>query len=456
MKHPFCVIIKSSQKKPLQLFLSSKEVLAFNIIYPDFTRLKGHSIKHFITTSYSSVHTVMSIEDQAFSRLEHLSRSEALMGCHFVNISPDMLFGRQLALVSPIFLQLDDGSYLVLDVHPVIESPFQLAGKDTIPEDPYHFSDGPNVDADRLFSPALNKIITDIHVDPLSDEECTMSIFLEGNIRLEILSNQSFLYIDCCDNKGEICELPFSQLRKILWLSPEDQEMVKDQIPYVSVGWFSEDRCSISTVSFKIGDLAYHSDHIDIAGIRGYIDSCGDMIIKPQYIYANEFQDGIAIVAKGKWVKVREDNGRPKYWTENELWGGIDYSGDEVIPFIFDEIESFVDTTDYFIAHAGGWPDGAYGVIDRTGKWIVDPQFEDIDAEWNNGLLVFGYYNTEIYNDLYGIYDVFAGKVLLEPVYDDIYMKPDGMIELDSYAKDPCKCTRKLISREELILGKHP
>ena len=180
------------------------------------------------------------------------------------------------------------------------------------------------------------------------------------------------------------------------------------------------------------------------------------MIIKPQYIYANEFQDGIAIVAKGRWVKVREDNGRPKYWTENELWGGIDYFGDEVIPFIFDEIESFMDTTDYFIAHAGGWPDGAYGVIDRTGNWIVDPQIEDIDAEWNNGLLVFGYYNTEIYNDLYGIYDVFAGKVLLEPVYDDIYMKPVGMIELDSYAKDPCKSTRKLISREELILGKHP
>ena len=47
-----------------------------------------------------------------------------------------------------------------------------------------------------------------------------------------------------------------------------------------------------------------------------------------------------------------------RYWTETELWDGIDRAGNEIIPFIFDEIKHFNDTNEVFMAHVGGWSDG--------------------------------------------------------------------------------------------------
>ena len=42
-------------------------------------------------------------------------------------------------------------------------------------------------------------------------------------------------------------------------------------------------------------DLAYHSDNSEIAGNWGFVNEKGQEIIAPQYIYAYDFEDGIAI-----------------------------------------------------------------------------------------------------------------------------------------------------------------
>ena len=129
-------------------------------------------------------------------------------------------------------------------------------------------------------------------------------------------------------------------------------------------------------------DLAYHSDYSEIAGTWGFVNEDGVEVVPPQYIYAEDFYGGIAIVCKGKWtIDKKWDNkyNSGRYWTEEEMWGAIDKEGNEVIPFIFDEIKHFGDVDDVFMAHYGGWKDGHWGVIDNQGNWLAEPIFEDID-----------------------------------------------------------------------------
>lgn len=137
-----------------------------------------------------------------------------------------------------------------------------------------------------------------------------------------------------------------------------------NQDHYQEVGEYSEGMCRVSTLKLRFMDIAYHSDYAEVAGTWGYVDEAGEEVISPQYIYANDFENGIAIVAKGKWtIDPKWDNeyNQGLYWTEEELWGAIDKDGNEVIPFIFDEIKHFCDRSDMFMVHYGGWKDGKWG-----------------------------------------------------------------------------------------------
>lgn len=353
-----------------------------------------------------------------------------------------------------MIIQLEEKDPFILDAVPSNMIPVTIISQGIVVDTAEPVASGLNVDADKLLSPAIGKEITDVIIDSSPEDKFDMTFCLKDSTCLKICSDQSCICFECYDDKGITCELPFYELKEYLWLSYEDKETVSNQSCYVDIGYFSEDLCSVAAVSYDHSDLSYHSDYYAKAGIWGYINKYGEEVIKPQYIYAFEFEGGIAIAAKGRWVKECEDkNGKPLYRSEGERWGGIDYYGNPVIPFIFDEIRPFCDTTDCFIAHFGGWPDGTYGVIDRNGKWIVAPQFEDIDANWNNGLLVFSYYNTKISDDLYGLYDTSSKKVILEPVYGDIWINKDSTIEIESYDKDYCKRRTQKIVINDLRTG---
>lgn len=402
----------------------------------------------------SDSHTLESIEEHAYLKLEHLGREKALLGSHFVNISPDMPFERALASYSSIVIQLERKDPFILDAVPSAMIPVIIISEGIVMNATDPTVSGPNIDADKLLSPAIGKEITDVIINSSIKNEFNVTICMEENVCIRICAYQSWLSMECCDDKGNTYELPFSELKEYLWLSDDDKETAANQSYYVDIGYFSEDMCSVATVSYDRDDLAYYSDHSDKAGIWGFINKYGEEIIKPQYINASEFEGGIALVSKGRWVREGEDeNGKPLYRPEDEHWGGIDYTGNEVIPFIFDEIEPCFDTTDYFIAHVGGWPDGSWGVIDRTGKWVAEPRFERLDNDWNDGLLVFRYYNTEICDDLYGLYDAISNKIILEPVNSDIWFNDDGTVEIESYDKDPDKRTTKIVSIDDLRSG---
>lgn len=217
---------------------------------------------------------------------------------------------------------------------------------------------------------------------------------------------------------------------------------------YQDIGNFSEGMCRVSTLKLGFMDLAYHSDYAEIAGIWGYINDEGEEIVSPQYIYAEDFCGGVAIACKGEWTIDEKWNNKfnsGRYWTETELWGGIDKNGNEVIPFIFDEIKEFWADDGVFMAHYGGWENGKWGVIDSQGKWLADPIFEDIDYSYKDGL--FAFYNSDKWSDgsLLGIYDINQQQVVLEPQFEDVSFMDDGWIEVELFDKVLGRNVEKII-----------
>ncbi len=126
------------------------------------------------------------------------------------------------------------------------------------------------------------------------------------------------------------------------------------------------------------------------SGRWGFIDRDGDWVIPPRFDQVREFQEGLAPALAG------------------ELWGFIDRGGDWVIPPRFSRVNSFRDglatvwqgSRAGVITPAGEMVipmgrfyaigefqeegaaamdrSGRWGVIDRTGGWVVPPQFSSV------------------------------------------------------------------------------
>ena len=224
---------------------------------------------------------------------------------------------------------------------------------------------------------------------------------------------------------------------------------------YQEICEYSEGLSRVSTMKLGLLDFAYHFDWSEIAGVWGYVDETGKEVIPPQYICAEDFHNGIAIVCKGEWtIDPKWDNQyhQGKYWSEEMLWGAIDKKGNTVIPFIFDEIKHFYSLNeDYvggmFIAHTGGWENGHWGVIDNYGNWLADPVFEDIGNECQDGLITF--YDRDSWSDdaLMGIYDLKQKKVILKPQFYDIDFLPDGWIQVEINDEELGRHVEKIIDR---------
>lgn len=85
----------------------------------------------------------------------------------------------------------------------------------------------------------------------------------------------------------------------------------------------------------------------------GYIDKKGKIVISPQFKEADDFNEGLAPV-----------------WSSNDLAGYIDKDGKLAIPYQFENANVF----------KGGWApvrtNGKWGLIDKNGKTIANPQYE--------------------------------------------------------------------------------
>lgn len=82
----------------------------------------------------------------------------------------------------------------------------------------------------------------------------------------------------------------------------------------------------------------------------GYINRKGKMIIKPQFVYAADFSEGLASISFDK-----------------KKWGFIDTTGKVIIPPQFENVNNFSDGLAAFEV------DDKHGFIDRTGKIVIEP-----------------------------------------------------------------------------------
>lgn len=226
------------------------------------------------------------------------------------------------------------------------------------------------------------------------------------------------------------------------WLYVDNKgEELRLENKYERIECFSDELARVSSLNInRLFSLAYYSEYSDNAGTWGYVDKTGKEVIKPQYIYAFDFINDRAIVAKGKWtIDKKWDNEykQGKYWTEEELWGVIDKNGNEIIPCVYDEIRCFINNDndqticeDYYQVHVGGWQEGKWAIIDRNGNFVTEPIFEDYSYDYYKGMFVFGE------KDKYGIYDLKTNKILFESQFDDVSFLEDDNIFVEVIDKD--------------------
>lgn len=169
--------------------------------------------------------------------------------------------------------------------------------------------------------------------------------------------------------------------------------------------------------------------HAGVGDKAGFIDLKGKWIINPQFENVKQFQDnGLAgVMLNGKW-------------------GWIDKTGKMVIEPKYDDIDDFknglaqvkLNDETYFVDENGNqvdWHpaynsyglaqtekfdecDYIYGLVDRTGKTIIEPRFSYIGS-FSNGLAPVksnGTWDSDIYCG-YGYIDT-TGKMTIAAIYD--------------------------------------
>ena len=202
---------------------------------------------------------------------------------------------------------------------------------------------------------------------------------------------------------------------------------------YKMVGPLRDGMRKVSTLRLELRDLASYTEFFPMAGTWGFVEANGKPVIKPQYIYAYDFCNGVAVVCRGEWRNDKYDNGYGKslYWSDEEIWGVIDKSGNAVIPFVFDELESFGEAENrFFRAHYGGWKTGGWGVLDAQGDWVVEPVYGEIGDECRDGLFVFCNKRITEKGALWGVYDFDQRRVLFEPQFRSAYLLRCGLISV--------------------------
>ncbi len=133
----------------------------------------------------------------------------------------------------------------------------------------------------------------------------------------------------------------------------------------------------------------------------GFLDpETGEVVIEPQYSYAECFDEGIApvVIDNKRVIFINRQN-------EKAFEGEFDYSY-SVLPG-YEKI---------------GWKlrndDSMVGIIDRNGAWVIKPEYQDIDCSLMAGFL------GVMQNDKWGVLNA-AGELHYPIAYDNILANED-------------------------------
>ena len=143
------------------------------------------------------------------------------------------------------------------------------------------------------------------------------------------------------------------------------------------------------------------------AGKWGFIDTEGNVVIEPQYVYAigpygSECEEEYYVVAK-------MIDGKPR-------WGALDHTGTETIPCQY----AVIQYTDYNMVVYQEEDNGLYGLMKIDGTVLLKPKFADIDytnIDMNRKVLVAG---TDVF--FYGVYSLEQDRFFIPCKFGDIFL----------------------------------
>lgn len=149
----------------------------------------------------------------------------------------------------------------------------------------------------------------------------------------------------------------------------------------------------IETKYDEVGGFNQGISSVRIGQLWGFIDQKGKIVIQPKFDSVDNFTDGVSQVwvrnshgvflmnKKGKIsVSLIYDDGVVSTGglfpvRKKKKWGGIDKTGKEIIPFIYDNFYRY----EFSEGLCGVEKDGKWGFIDKTGKEVVPFIYDDVN-----------------------------------------------------------------------------
>lgn len=118
----------------------------------------------------------------------------------------------------------------------------------------------------------------------------------------------------------------------------------------------------------------------------------GNAIIAPKYSKVRDFSEGFAAVRTGTNQDILHDNASDKIIL-HERWGFVDKTGKEVVPIVYHEVANFsegfsvIGTTKKSVVVSLRFK---YGLINKNGKVVIQPQFKRTSKKVSEGLWAVG------------------------------------------------------------------
>jgi hypothetical protein len=104
---------------------------------------------------------------------------------------------------------------------------------------------------------------------------------------------------------------------------------------------------------------------------------------------------------------------------EKGQWGLVDVSGAPVLSIAFEDVRYYSASRGLFLVKSGG----RFGYVDRAGKWVVPPEFEELGDFAENGLALAKAASDP---DRWGYIDL-TGKWVIAPDFKDAWpFTPNG------------------------------
>lgn len=169
---------------------------------------------------------------------------------------------------------------------------------------------------------------------------------------------------------------------------------------------------------------------VKVSGKWGYINTSGQLVINPQFDYADEFHEGRAMICLGK----------PCSWWDaensDERWGFIDSAGKIIVTPQYGKAEAFSEGLAQVCT--GGCAlksakPASRGYIDKGGKVVIPMQF-GIARSFSEGLaqVCVGkceWVEKEGYSGKFGFID-HSGRFVVNPLYDDVWDFKNGFAKV--------------------------